>query len=363
MKNAQTLLRMAGLAAFVALIGLVAASCDNATTANNDTPVGCGYALCVCSPCTGAACNCESVAADCGYADCGCENCEGAGCDCDEQQVQAITVQIAEGVTMTMNRIAPGVFTMGQNDGLPSWLTAPEHQVTLTRGFHMGIHPVTQEQFYAVMGANPSHFSDDPADGEEQGRRPVENVNWYHAIAFANRLSIMQELEPVYYIPGINWETLTFANVPTSRNAAWDTVTANREAGGFRLPTEAEWEFSVRAGTDTQWSFGDTDDDIDYYAWTNNNAGDGTREVGLLRPNAWGLHDMHGNVWEWVWDWNEARTTDDPATNPTGPAVGESRVIRGGSWFNPPADASSAIREGVNPGSRIGGLGFRVVRP
>jgi len=337
MKNVQTLRGTTGLAAIVALIGLVAASCDNATTTNNDTPVGCGYALCACSPCAGA------------------------NCDCDEQQAQAITVQIAEGVTMTMNWIAPGTFTQGQAAVAPN-AGQTEREVTLTSGFFMGIHSVTQEQFYAVMGANPSDFSSNPAEGEVQGRRPVETVNWYHAIAFANRLSIMLELDPVYYVSGINWETLTFADVPTTNNATWNAVTANWEASGFRLPTEAEWEFSARAGTNTQWSFGDTDADIDYYAWTSLNSNGMTREVGLLRPNAWGLYDMHGNVWDWVWDWNEARTTD-PATDPRGPAAGGFRVIRGGCWGLTPDDARSAIRVSSNPGFRFEFLGFRVVRP
>ena len=235
MKNELTLRRMFGLAAIVALIGLVAASCDNAASTN----IGCGYALCACGVCASASCDCESVADDCGYAECGCENCEGAGCDCDERQAQSITVQIAAGVTMTMNRIAPGVFTQWQ-DSVPLG-GATRREVTLTRGFFMGIHSVTQEQFYAVMGVNPSLFSSGPAAGEEHGRRPVEDVNWYHAIAFANRLSIMLELEPVYDIPGIDcWETLEFADVPTSRHVDWDAVEANWEADGFRLPTDAE---------------------------------------------------------------------------------------------------------------------------
>jgi len=290
MKNVQTLRRMFGLAAIVALIGLVAASCDNAASTN----IGCGYALCACGVCASASCDCESVANDCGYAECGCENCEGTGCDCDEQQAQAITVDMGGGVTMTMNWIAPGTFTQG-HDSVPSGATRRE--VTLTRGFFMGVHSVTQEQFYAVMGANPSSFSSNPAEGEVQGRRPVETVNWYHAIAFANRLSIMLELEPVYYIPGIDWETLTFADVPTTSNAAWDAVTANWGASGFRLPTEAEWEFAARGGMVCRGNFafsgGNTLGDV---GWYSGNSGGGTRDVGTRRPNALGIYDMSGNV-------------------------------------------------------------------
>jgi len=128
------------------------------------------------------------------------------------------------------------------------------------------------------------------------------------------------------------------------------------------MPLGAKWEFAARAGTTTQWSFGDTDANIDNYAWTNRNAEDMTREAGRLRPNAWGLHDMHGNAWEWVWDWNEARATD-PVTDPWGAAAGDSRVVRSGGWFNAPEHARSAIRYGSLPGNRYDSLGFRVVRP
>ncbi|MCL2190464.1 MAG: SUMF1/EgtB/PvdO family nonheme iron enzyme [Treponema sp.] len=271
-------------------------------------------------------------------------------------------VEIAAGITMEMNWIPAGNFTMGQND-LPDWSPAPERQVTLTRGFYMGIHAVTQEQFQAVMGYNPSHFSGSPAAGET---RPVEMVNWYHAIAFANRLSIMQGLDPVYYVYGVNWETLTFTDVPVDWNdprcTYWDAVTANWNANGFRLATEAEWEYAARAGTTTQWSFGDTDDDSDYYAWTSSNSNWMTREVGLLEPNAWGLYDMHGNVWEWVWDWF-GELDASAATDPTGAVSGGDRVLRGGGWSFPPGDARSAIRVHGSPDNRSAHFGFRVVRP
>jgi len=160
----------------------------------------------------------------------------------DEGRSGNATVNLGGGRTMGMVRIAPGTFTMGQNHGM--W-GAPERQVTLTCGFYMSVHPVTQDQFYAVMGVNHSRFSGNPAEGEVQGRRPVERVNWYLAIAFANRLSILQGLEPVYSIAGMSntdADAWLFRNVPIDRNFTWDAVTANWNANGFRLPTEAEWE-------------------------------------------------------------------------------------------------------------------------
>jgi len=276
-----------------------------------------------------------------------------------------ITVNIADGIAMTMNWIAPGTFTMGQNDLMEqwSWMGAVEHQVTLTRGFYMGIHPVTREQFHAVMGTDPSAST--LVEGEVQGRRPVENVNWYHAIAFANRLSIMQGLTPVYTIAGMSntdADAWLFGNVPTSLDATWNAVTANWNANGFRLATEAEWEYAARAGTTTQWSFGDTDDDSDNYAWTNRNAGGRTHAVGQLKPNAWGLYDMHGNVWEWVWDWFEELDAS-AASDPTGAVSGGNRVFRGGGWVSPPESARSAIRDLISPDYRRTFIGFRVVRP
>ena len=263
---------------------------------------------------------------------------------------------------MPMTWIEAGSFTMGQHDIDNA---SPPHQVTITKGFYMGIHAVTQEQYLKVMGENPSVFADSPAHGEEQAKRPVENVNWYHAIAFCNRLSILQGLAPAYGVEGISnadADAWLHSRVPDEDSDVWNAVTADWNATGYRLPTEAEWEFAARAGTTTQWSFGDTDANVDSYAWTNRNSNSMTREVGRLRPNAWGLHDMHGNVWEWVWDWHGAFDAY-PATDPWGAAAGDCRVLRGGGWSIAPENARSAFRVGVFPDDRYEFLGFRVVRP
>jgi formylglycine-generating enzyme required for sulfatase activity len=260
-----------------------------------------------------------------------------------------------------MAHIPAGTFQMGQ-DGV----VTPVHSVTLTRGFYIGIYTVTQEQYQAVMGANPSWFHGgaglEPAAGEVQARRPVETVSWYDAIVFCNRLSMQQGLTPVY---GINGSTnpATWGNVPTnSSNATWNAVTANWNANGYRLPTESEWEYACRAGTTTAYYTGNTENSaLQAAAWYNVNSNSRTREVGLKTPNAWGLYDMHGNVQEWCWDWWGSYTAD-AKTDPLGPTSGTSRVFRGGSWSATAEFLRSALRDGNTPSHRYVGGGFRLVR-
>jgi len=262
---------------------------------------------------------------------------------------------------MPMTWIEAGSFTMGQHDIEDA---SPPHRVTITKGFYMGIHTVTQEQYLKVMGENPSHFTSSPAHGEEQAKRPVESVNWYHAIAFCNRLSILQGLAPAYGVKGVSGadaDEWLHSRVPEYSDV-WDAVTADWNAAGYRLPTEAEWEYAARARTATQWSFGDTEDFIRDYAWYNGNSGEKTHQVGLKKPNAWGLYDMHGNVWEECWDWDEEYTMN-AETDPWGAFSGDFRVIRGGSFSNSPVLARSVLRLGNPPDFRGFNLGFRVVRP
>jgi len=233
------------------------------------------------------------------------------------------------------------------------------HTITLS-GFNMMVFEVTQELFQAVMGHNPSIFGDDPAAGEEQGRRPVENVTWFEAVEFANRLSERHGRTPVYTIEGTN-------------------VTANWGADGYRLPTEAEWEYANRAGSNAAWDWHfENQAVLGYYAWFNAGVGNTghaygmTRQVGQKQPNAWGLYDTHGNVWEWVWDWADWGG-DGPAwpgtfpvasaTNPRGPDAGSVRVIRGGSFVITADYTHSAFRSGITPEDRFNDLGFRLVRP
>ena len=274
------------------------------------------------------------------------------------------------GGMIEMVKIPAGTFTMGQTDMGQDGFAAPTHQVTLS-AFSISKYLITQEQYAAVMGANPSRFTLAEAPlttGETSAqKRPVEHITWFDAAAFCNTLSELEGRTPAYTITGIT------RHEDGSITAA--TVTMNRKKNGYRLPTEAEWEYACRAGTTEDYSFANPAD-IDNYAWYFDNSRDDairvlfppfrnsarkTHQVGLKQANPWGLFDMHGNVWEWVWDrWEEY--TDTPKTNPEGPAEGAYRVYRGGGWLNEASALRSAIRGANEPLRRDGNIGFRVVR-
>jgi WD40 repeat protein len=221
-------------------------------------------------------------------------------------------------------RIRAGKFLMGSpdSDGDAQSEEKPQHLVRITRPFYLGVYPVTQSQYEALMGKNRSFFKGD-------GSRPIEVVSWEDANAFCQKLT---------------------GEVPDE----W-------RGSVCRLPTEAEWEYACRAGTSTRYCFGDDDAGLGDYAWFRDNSGNATRSVGGKLPNAWGLYDTHGNVSEWCQDWYDDKYyASCPGEDPVGPSQASCRVFRGGSWILFAGACRAACRDGLAPSSRPGDVGFRV---
>ena len=221
-------------------------------------------------------------------------------------------------------------------------------------------HEVTQGEYKAIMGTNPSSFSSSPASGEIQDNRPVECVSWYDCLVYCNKRSIAEGLTPCYSING-KTNPSDWGTVPTSSNATWNAATCNFSANGYRLPTEAEWEYLARGGNtsnsgQTTYSGSNTIGDVAWYA---DNSGSKTHEVKKKQANAKGLYDMTGNVWEWCWDWYGTITTD---TASSGASSGSNRVVRGGSWYCYAGICTVRYRNGYYPDYRIYDFGFRLVR-
>jgi formylglycine-generating enzyme required for sulfatase activity len=271
------------------------------------------------------------------------------GADAGNYSLRAQPANVTANITsmIEMVTISAGTFMMGQTSS--NWI--PVHSVTLTESFYMGKYQVTQEQYQAVTGSNPSIFSSDPQAGETQSKRPVEYVTWYDTVEFCNKLSVLEGLQEVYTISG-----RTPASGYPITNA---TVTADFTKNGYRLPTEAQWEYACRAGTTTAYNTGDTISDNT--GWYTSNSGSKTHHVGLKPANAWGLEDMHGNVWEWCWDWYGLYASG-AQTNPTGASSGTERVVRGGSWSGSADNLRSASRGSDDPSDRYSRTGFRLVR-
>lgn len=194
-----------------------------------------------------------------------------------------------------------------------------QHLVTISNWYYLGVYEVTQDQFEKVMGYNPSDF--------KGAKHPVESVNFEDAISFCNNLSELPEEKA-----------------------------ANRE---YRLPTEAEWEYSCRAGSISVYSCGDKVKPLMDYAWFSKNSAGKSHPVGEKKPNRWGLYDMHGNVWEFCQDY-AGNYPADAATDPKGPNEGYIRVYRGGSWTFYADVCRSAHRSGRNPSTRMASYGFRI---
>jgi formylglycine-generating enzyme required for sulfatase activity len=242
---------------------------------------------------------------------------------------------VQTGAPTNMVFIPPGTFRMGSPTNEVDRLDdeGPQTAVTISRGFWMGKYDVTQGEYLAVMGRNPSYFTTNQGYSLDL-TRPVETVSWFGATNYCGTL--------------------------TQRERAAGRIATNSV---YRLPTEAEWEYACRGWTSTRFSYGDDPGytNLTDYAWYSDNSGGMTHPVGHKLPNPWGLYDMHGNVWEWCQDWWSDSLPGGIAVDPQGPVTGSPRVIRGAYWDDFARDCRSAVRGGGDPGVSGSGLGFRVL--
>lgn len=268
---------------------------------------------------------------------------------------------------LEMVELSGGEFWMGRPQDEDGHYPALRRHRVRVGGFAMAKYPVTQGQYTEVMGENPSYFQEPAEDGEVRAGppveqvswfgRPVEQVSWFDAVRFCNRLSEREGLTPSYRI-----------QEPREGREAQPIVEWDRAADGYRLPTEAEWEYACRAGTETTYSFGDDESQLGDHAWFGSNSEQRTHTVGKKKPNGWGLHDLHGNVWEWCWDWHDSyEVTNDSdngvtRTDPVGPPSGGWRVLRGGAFDSGPWFLRAADRDWFRPELQGRSLGFRCVR-
>lgn len=245
-----------------------------------------------------------------------------------------------------MVKINAGTFTMGTPVGEAGSEDneRPQHQVSVS-AFYLGKYQITQKEYVAVMNFNPA--------GVYAPDIPVDFINWYDAVKFCNALSSLYKLTPVYTITG-DAEPSDASNV-----VAWD-----RKANGYRLPTEAEWEYACRAGTTTPYYWGNSIKFLNANYNTKNDFFSQGRiaPIGSYPPNGWGLHEMLGNVFEWCWDRWSGSYLAEPQTDPIGQEGITMRVVRGGCWFIQQEGVRSGKRDHMQINVRYKGNGLRIAR-
>lgn len=232
-------------------------------------------------------------------------------------------IQFSPALSFHFQYIPSGTFIMGSpaEEAMRGKDEGPQHEVAITKGLYLGTYEVTQAQWEQVMGENPAVFQ----SLEKSSRHPVEFVSWNDCQEFISQLNAMGK-------------------------------------GTFRLPTEAEWEYACRAGTQSPYYWGDKmkQNGSSDYAWANSRSFAQTHTVGSKQPNAWGLYDMSGNVWEWCQDWFDSYPSESQ-TNPRGPEEGKMKVFRGGSWYDFYESHRSANRHKHAPDEQYAAIGLRLV--